>query len=73
MKLVTRKSEDRTVNAAAGQVAPREEGRYRIIRSYADARDKEIIHTGLTRAEAQEHCNRDDAKGPGWFDGFTKE
>lgn len=33
----------------------------------------EVIKTGLTLDEAQEHCNRDDTSGDGWFDGFEKE
>lgn len=28
------------------------------------------IKRGLTLAEAREHCNRDDTKGDGWFDGY---
>lgn len=32
-----------------------------------------IIKTGLTLEEAQEHCQRDDTHGDGWFDGYDKE
>jgi hypothetical protein len=32
-----------------------------------------VIKKGLTLAEAQEHCNREDTHGEGWFDGYTEE
>lgn len=45
---------------------------YKIIRfSFKDY--SETIRTGLTLEEAQEHCQREDTSGPGWFDGYTKE
>ena len=57
---------------------------YSIIRHFQD-NDNETIETGLTLADAQEHCNDpetssktcsdstlEDAKGP-WFDGYTQE
>jgi hypothetical protein len=31
------------------------------------------IKRGLTEKEAQEHCQREDTHGEGWFDGYTKE
>jgi len=31
------------------------------------------IKTGLTLEEAQEHCQRADTSGDGWFDGYTLE
>lgn len=30
-----------------------------------------VVKTGLTLAEAQEHCNRDETHGAFWFDGYT--
>lgn len=48
-------------------------GTYKIVRMYADERPSETIETGLTRAEAQAHCRRDDTHGDGWFDGFEEE
>ena len=47
---------------------------YKVVRMYQE-RDKpsEIIKTGLTKAEAMAHCQRDDTKGDGWFDGFSEE
>jgi len=53
------------------------ETRYKIIRFYRD-RNKlgypgRAIRTGLTLEEAQEHCQRDDTAGEGWFDGYTEE
>lgn len=30
-----------------------------------------IVETDLTLAQAQEHCEREDTHGNGWFDGFT--
>jgi hypothetical protein len=35
--------------------------------------DNETILEGLSLAEAQEYCQRDDTKGKGWFCGYTKE
>lgn len=32
-----------------------------------------VIDTGLTLEEAQEHCQREDTHGDGWFDGYRKE
>jgi hypothetical protein len=52
---------------------------YSIIRFYQDSRPREVIETGLTLEEAQEHCQRDDTKGgdsgagTGWFDGYEAE
>ncbi len=55
---------------------------YYIIRFCLDREDPDhlrIIRTGLTRAEAMEHCGREDTheKNPDgttkWFDGFDYE
>jgi|TARA_R110000751_G_scaffold232182_2_gene333327 hypothetical protein len=49
---------------------------YKIFRSFNPSldREKEIIITGLTLEEAQEHCNDPDTRQEGvWFDGFTEE
>lgn len=29
-----------------------------------------VVKTGLTLAEAREHCNRDETHGETWFDGY---
>lgn len=45
---------------------------YKIVRfKFND--ESEVIETGLTLEEAQEHCQRDDTHGDGWFDGYTEE
>jgi hypothetical protein len=33
----------------------------------------EMIKEGVTLEEAQEHCERDDSRGEGWFDGWYRE
>ena len=44
---------------------------YRIIRFFrSDNRKPRTIKNGLTEAECQEHCSREDTHGPGWFDGY---
>jgi hypothetical protein len=45
---------------------------YKIIR-FRLYDDSEVIETGLTLDEAQEHCNREDTRGEGWFDGYERE
>jgi len=45
---------------------------YKIIRFRFNA-ENEVIATGLTLEEAQEHCDREDTHGDGWFDGWTRE
>lgn len=45
---------------------------YRIVRFHLKGA-REIIATGLTLEEAQEHCSRDDTRGDGWFDGYEEE
>lgn len=46
---------------------------YKIKRFFKDGRDAEIVETGLTLAEAKEHCSDPSTKGEDWFDGFEKE
>ena len=46
---------------------------YSIIRFYKDDRPRKIMETGLTLAEAQNHCNSKDTEGEDFFDGFEKE
>ena len=49
---------------------------YKIVRYYAPHRSEgnEVIDTGLTREEAEEHCSDSDTREEGeWFDGFTEE
>ena len=45
---------------------------YRIVRFYGPGSDRRprTIRNGLTEAEAQAHCEREDTHGPGWFDGY---
>ncbi len=46
---------------------------YRIVRYHFKGRH-EIIKTGLTLAEAQEHCRKPETREDGkWFDGYEKE
>ncbi len=45
---------------------------YKIIR-FRFKGDNELICTGLTLDEAQEYCNDPRTRGPGWFDGYTRE
>jgi hypothetical protein len=45
---------------------------YKIIRFKRDEAN-EVLETGLTLEQAQEHCNREDTEGDGWFDGWTAE
>jgi hypothetical protein len=45
---------------------------YKIIRFRFDG-ENEIIETGLTLEEAQEHCDDPDTRGDGWFDGYEQE
>lgn len=42
---------------------------YRVIR-FRESGARRTVKAHLTEAEAQAHCNRDDTKGPGWFDGY---
>ncbi len=45
---------------------------YKVIR-FSMTEPKEVIKTGLTLEEAQEHCSRDDTHGDGWFDGYDDD
>lgn len=49
---------------------------YKIIRFYKEdgfpGPARETIKTGLTLEEAQEHCQREDTRGKGWFDGYEE-
>lgn len=47
-------------------------GTYKIVRFRFDA-DNEVITRGLTLAQAQAHCRRDDTHGDGWFDGYDAD
>lgn len=49
---------------------------YQIVRFHFDSNHpdhRKVIKTGLTRAEAQEHCSDDATHGSDWFDGFEEE
>lgn len=45
---------------------------YSIVRFHFSG-ESEVLDTGQTLAEAQEHCNREDSHGEGWFDGYRAE
>lgn len=45
---------------------------YKIVR-FKFQQDSEVIRTGLSLEEAQEHCNDESTHGDGWFDGYTEE
>ena len=45
---------------------------YKIIK-FCKNGDNEIVDTGLSLAEAQEYCRRDDTAGDDYFCGYTKE
>ena len=49
---------------------------YKIIRFYYPTvgHENEVVRTGLTLEEAQEHCNDPETREEGkWFAGYTKE
>ncbi len=45
---------------------------YKIIR-FVFKGESSVVKEGLTLEEAQEHCQREDTHGEGWFDGYTEE
>ena len=45
---------------------------YRIVR-FKFHEPREVMQEGLTLEEAQDHCQREDTHGDGWFDGYEKE
>ena len=45
---------------------------YNIVRFFEDTRKEEPIDFGYTLEEAQEHCQRDDTSGEGWFDAYRE-
>ncbi len=49
-----------------------EETTYSIVRFTFNA-PSEVIATGLTLEEAQEHCEDESTHGDGWFDGYRAE
>lgn len=42
---------------------------YKVIRFRQSGRNR-TIRRGLTLADAQAHCQREDTHGKGWFDGY---
>lgn len=46
---------------------------YFMILRFTEGKGSEVIATGLTFEEAKEHCDREDTRGDGWFDGWTME
>lgn len=57
---------------ALDDAEPEPEPTYSIVR-FRQSGGREVMSTGHTLAEVQEHCGRDDTHGPGWFDGYTAE
>jgi hypothetical protein len=45
---------------------------YKVVRFVFDG-DNVDVAFGLTLEEAQEHCQREDTHGEGWFDGYAEE
>jgi hypothetical protein len=45
---------------------------YSVVR-YFQSGENSVLVRGLTLEQAQAHCNRDDTRGEGWFDGYRQE
>jgi hypothetical protein len=45
---------------------------YKILRFRFEG-ETTVVKAGLTLGEAQEHCQREDTHGDGWFDGYEEE
>jgi len=45
---------------------------YKIVKFIRDGENETVLE-GLSLAEAQEYCRRDDTQGEGWFCGYTAE
>ena len=46
--------------------------KYKIIRFRFEG-ENEVVRTGLTLEQAQEHCRDESTHGEGWFDGYESE
>lgn len=49
-----------------------DEPTYRIVRFHQHGAEV-VLKTGVSLAEARAHCERDDTRGDGWFDGYRRE
>jgi hypothetical protein len=47
------------------------EGTNYFIKRFRFQGETTVVQTGLTLEEAREHCNREDAHGDDWFDGYS--
>ena len=45
---------------------------FKIVRFYFNGSPR-TMKRGLSLEQAQEHCQRDDTRGPGWFDGYDED
>ena len=46
---------------------------YSIVRFFKNGEVSQIIERGLSLAEAQEHCKREDTSTDEYFDGYNEE